>query len=184
MFRRKMKALHFVLLGLCLLTLSGCKDVYLLEDKNSIGKDQAVLLVDIQGNSAINYIQFVGVFPAINIRFPAKHNELVAIVVPVGTSGIEFSCFTYEGKPSGYIPIGYTARSFGYIPIKGIPPLNVPKPGIYFFGTLNTDTQTYSPTPNIERLPMTIKKYGELLNNLESINFSWPKEYVHSSLAQ
>lgn len=170
----KLKNVIFVFLIIGLSFLSGCKEAYLLEDKPEVGENQAILLIDIQGSSPINYVQLGGVFPAINIRFKAKHDEVVAVVVPVGIKGLEFNCFTYEGKSSGYIPIGYTATSYGYYPVRSVP-IDILKPGIYFFGTLNTDTRDFSSTPNVARLEGVRAQWRVLFNGLDPINFSWQK---------
>lgn len=162
------------LLFLGIISITGCKNAYLLEERQEIGNDQAILLIDLQGQSPINYVQLGGVFPAINLRFNAKHDEMVAIVVPVGIKGIEFNCFTYDNKPSGYIPIGYTSIPHGYISVDDVP-IDVPKAGVYFLGTLNTDTQSFSTRPNPERLLLANTKYGELLKKLKPMNFVWPQ---------
>lgn len=167
------KLIFSILLIGALCFLGGCKG-YLLDAEHGVEEGDSVILIDLQGKSAVNYVQLGGVFPAINLRFEPILDDIVAVVVPSNIKGLEFNCFAYDGRPVGHVQITqYYSKEEGYIPVKDTP-MDVMKPGIYFMGTLDTDTQEFTTSPDADRLALAKRKYKNLFKNLEPINFSWP----------
>lgn len=137
----------------------------------AVRHDAALLIVANGGSQTINYLQFVhSSLPAINARgINLPPGGIVAVPVPVGTSGLSLSNYTSSAAPAGYLPSG---ASFGYVPV-GTPPIDITSPGLYYVATIFPGQR-----PNYEVKPTTqqivrLKKERPDLVRLRPVNFSW-----------
>jgi len=133
----------------------------------------SVVLLGIQGNKTVNYLQFMSSSkfpPAFNYRGISVTNDIIALRVPTPQKNYYFGVFT-AGK-AGYITYGNMHSSYGYINAesKGI---NIDKQGIYFYGILNTDSATIDQSVNKEFLNFAKQKYKNTFKDLKPINFEW-----------
>jgi hypothetical protein len=142
-----------------------------LQAGSAIKADTAVLLVGNGGAETIGYLQFVhNSLPAINARgISLPPGGVVAVPVPVGTTGLSLSNFTTSGRPGGYLPNG---MAMGFIPVR-TPPIDVDSSGLYYVATILPDRQ-----PNFETRPTAIllaklRKERPEISNLKPVNFSW-----------
>lgn len=138
---------------------------------SAIKADTAILLVGNGGTETINYLQFVhSSLPAINaggISLPP--GGIVAVPVPVGTTGLSLSNYTTSGRPGGYLSNG---MALGYIPVR-TPPLNVDSPGLYYVATIFPGQQhNFEIKPTGTLLSQFRKERPEVLG-LKPVNFSW-----------
>ncbi len=142
-----------------------------LQAGSAIKADTAILLVGNGGTETINYLQFVhSSLPAINaggISLPP--GGIVAVPVPVGTTGLSLSNYTTSGRPGGYLSNG---MALGYIPVR-TPPLNVDSPGLYYVATIFPGQQhNFEIKPTGTLLSQFRKERPEVLG-LKPVNFSW-----------
>jgi hypothetical protein len=142
-----------------------------LQAGGAIKGDTAIALVGNGGSETIGYLQFVhNSLPAINARgISLPPGGIVAIPIPVGTTGLSLSNYTTSGRPGGYLPNGIAT---GYIPVR-TPPIDVNSPGLYYVATIFPGQQhnfEIKPTGNL--LSQFRKERPEILN-LKPINFSW-----------
>jgi hypothetical protein len=133
----------------------------------------AVVLVDISGPAAIDYLQFTHAgLPAINAKFPAQGDSIVAIPIPVGINRLTLSTITIAGRPGFYV--GSTA--VGYLPVR-TQVIDIDKPGLYFLGTLETSKLgDGSPNPRADQLQRLQQTLGDIFSGLNPINFQWPEK--------
>jgi len=138
---------------------------------DAVKNDTAVLIVANGGSQTINYLQFVhSSLPAINVRgINLLPGGILAIPVPVGTSGLSLSNYTSSTAPAGYLPSG---SSFGYIRVN-TPPIDINSPGLYYVATVLPGQQ-----PNYEIKPTgqqiaKLKKERPELARLTPVNFNW-----------
>jgi hypothetical protein len=74
-----------------------------LQLEETVPPGMAVILVGISGSASINYLQFThSSMPAINVKFDAVADDIVAIVIPVGIKQMELNTITVGGHRSGY----------------------------------------------------------------------------------
>jgi hypothetical protein len=168
-----MRKAMFSMIAVACFALVGCNTIYPepLQAGRPVKADTAILLAGNGGTDTIGYLQFVhSSLPAINargIRLPP--GEVVAVPVPVGTTGLSLSNYTTSGRPGGYLANG---TALGYIPVR-TPPIDINSPGLYYVATVFPGQQ-----PNFE-----VKPTGPLLSqlrrerpeflNLRPVNFSW-----------
>lgn len=138
---------------------------------SAVKPDAAILLVGNGGTEAIGYLQFVhSSLPAINAYgISLSSGGVVAVPVPVGTTGLSLSNYTTSGRPGSYLPNGMAQ---GYIPVR-TPPIDINSPGLYYVATILPGKQ-----PNFETKPTAIllarlRKERPEISNLKSVNFSW-----------
>ena len=120
-----------------------------LQAGSAIKSDTAIVLVGNSGSEVINYLQFVhSSLPAINASgITLAPGGIVAIPIPVGTSGLSLSNYTISRRPGGYLTNG---AAFGYIPVR-TPPIDINSPGLYYIATILPDRQ-----PNFETRPTAV----------------------------
>jgi hypothetical protein len=138
---------------------------------SAIKVDTAVLLVGNGGTETIGYLQFVhNSLPAINARgISLSPGGIVAIPVPVGTTGLSLSNYTTSGRPGGYLPNG---TALGYIPVR-TPPIDINSPGLYYVATVFPGQQhNFEVRPTGALLSQLRKERPEVLD-LKPVNFSW-----------
>ena len=142
-----------------------------LQAGSAIKSDTAIVLVGNGGSEVINYLQFVhSSLPAINASgITLAPGGIVAIPIPVGTSGLSLSNYTTSGRPGGYLTNGV---AFGYVPVRTAP-IDINSPGLYYIATILPDRQpNFEPRPTAVLLAKLRKERPEV-SNLKPINFSW-----------
>jgi hypothetical protein len=165
--------LRLVICCSTILYLTGCASMYpgTLDENPVINNDTAILLVGITGAHSVNYLQFCPESPPCkNYRFPAIHNDVIALKIPVPQSGLHMASFTLAGSAVGYTPQGV---GFGFIGVKGGPKFDVANIGIYYHGVLNTDTGEFNSMLNTEIIQKAKSKYKPMLSKLKPVNFTW-----------
>jgi hypothetical protein len=138
---------------------------------DAVKNDTAVLIVANGGNQTINYLQFVhSSLPAINAGgINLSPGGIVAVPVPIGTSGLSLSNYTSSIAPAGYLPNG---SSYGYIPV-GTPPIDINSPGLYYVATvLPGQRPNYETKPTSQQIAKLKKERPELAR-LTPVNFNW-----------
>ena len=136
-----------------------------------IKTDTALVLIGNGGSETIGYLQFVhNSLPAINARgISLPPGGVVAVTVPVGTTGLSLSNYTTSGRPGGYLPNG---MALGYIPVR-TPPIDINSPGLYYVATIFPgQRQNFEIKPTGTLLSQLRKQRPELLD-LKPVNFSW-----------
>lgn len=144
-----------------------------IQANEKIQNGMAIVLVGITGPLGVDYLQFVhSSMPAINVRFPARGNEIVAVAVPVGLKRVSLQTITIAGRPGFYLPTG---MSFGYVGVN-TPRIEIDRPGIYYVATLDTATPgKFTEAPLPEQLVRYRQDSKETIGDLEPINFRWPQ---------
>jgi hypothetical protein len=138
---------------------------------SAIKADTAVLLVGNGGTETIGYLQFVhNSLPAINAHgISLSPGGIVAIAVPVGTTGLSLSNYTTSGRPGAYLPNG---AALGYIPVR-TPPIDINSPGLYYVATIFPGQQhNFEIKPTVTLLSQLRRERPEVLD-LKPMNFSW-----------
>ena len=138
---------------------------------DGVKNDTAILIVANGGSQTINYLQFVhSSLPAINARgINLPPGGIVAVPVPVGTSGLSLSNYALSAAPSGYLSTG---ASYGYIPVR-TPPIDITSPGLYYVATVLPGQQpNYEIKPSSQQIARLKKERPELAR-LSPANFSW-----------
>jgi hypothetical protein len=142
-----------------------------LQAGSAIKSDTAIVLVGNGGSETIDYLQFVhSSLPAINARgISLPPGGVVAVPVPVGTTGLSLSSYTTSGRPGGYLTNG---MAMGYIPIH-TPSIDLNSAGLYYVATIIPGQQ-----PNFDAKPAgallsRLKKERPELLELKPMNFSW-----------
>lgn len=164
----------------CMLAVGGCGSLPKgfsmypepLRVTDVIQPDTAIILVGVSGEAEINYLQFThSSTPAINVRFTARGNALVAVSVPVGIKGLSLGTISVVQRPSGYLSNG---TPYGYVPIR-TQKIDIDKRGLYYIATLETNSPGQFQT---KAIPDQLKDFRELfretVGNLEPVNFQWP----------
>jgi hypothetical protein len=143
-----------------------------LQAGSAIDNNTAIVLVGNDGSEVINYLQFVhNSLPAINARgISLPPGGIVAIPIPVGTSGLSLSNYTTLGRPGGYLPNGMAT---GFVPVR-TPPIDINSRGLYYVATVFPAHQehNFEIKPNGTLLAKFRKERPEL-TNLKPVNFSW-----------
>jgi hypothetical protein len=164
----------------CLFTLAACGtpeaiSMYPepLKAASTVESNAAIALVGNGGNDTIDYVQFVhNSFPAINARgINLPPGGIVAIPVPVGTTGLSLNVYTTSGRPGGYLPSG---MAMGYVSVH-TPAIDINTAGLYYIATIFPERK-----PNYEvkpSPPMLTKFKAEQreISRLRPINFSWSR---------
>jgi hypothetical protein len=174
-----MKTRVLILTGL--LAIAGCAGVpenfvdypKPLTKGESVKSNSAIVLVGISGPVAVDYIQFGhSTFPAINAKFPAQGDTIVAIPIATGVKQLAIWTITLAGRPGFYIG----SMPVGYIPVK-TRAIDIDRPGIYYLATLDTSKPgASSPEPNPEQLLRLRETLGDALAGLQPVNFQWPEK--------
>jgi len=170
-----MKKLYFqLILIITILFLTGCvkTDYQIYKQNPTITNNTSIVLLGIKGEQKVNYLQFMSdkMPPALNYKFSPISNNIIALKVNTPQKNYQFGVFTTGN--AGYVTAGSLISSYGYIAVQS-KPININKKGVYFFGTLNTDTNTINQEINQTFLENAKQKYKSLLKELEPINFNW-----------
>jgi hypothetical protein len=138
---------------------------------SAIRGDSAIVLVGNGGSETINYLQFVhNSLPAINARgISLAPGGVVAIPIPIGTTGLSLSSYTTSGRPAGYLPNG---TAMGYVPVH-TPPIDVTSPGLYYVATIFPGQQHNFEIKPAGILLSQLKKERPEILSLKPMNFSW-----------
>jgi hypothetical protein len=133
--------------------------------------DTAVVLVGNGGDQTIDYLQFVhSGFPAINARgINLPPDGIVAIPVPVGTTGLQLSNYTSVGRPGTYLPNG---MSSGFVRVN-TPGIDIRSPGLYYVATIFPgQPRNFELKPAAAQL-VKLRKDRPELADLKPANFNW-----------
>lgn len=160
---------------IALLLLSGCASMYpgTLDENHALNDDTAVLLVGVSGSRAVNYLQFcTDPLPCKNYKIKPKplYNDVIALRIPVPQKRVRFASYTLYGSLAGTTPQG---MDYGYLTAKNGPEFDMNKVGVYFYGVLNTDTNSVTSTMNSAFKHRAKAKYEGLLGNLKPVGFQW-----------
>ncbi|CAA6801546.1 MAG: Unknown protein [uncultured Sulfurovum sp.] len=167
-----MKRIYILLFLGIISIMTGCaKTNYnILMPKSNLTNNSSIVLMGIKGKQKVNYLQFESwskMPPACNYR--GIYDNVVALEIDTPQSQFKMGVYTTLRGAAGY---SHTGVGYGYITVdsKGI---SISKRGIYYYGILDTDTQTID--QNIDRrfLINAKKKYKELVKDLKPINFMW-----------
>ena len=168
-----MKKLFYTLLTINIILLSGCAniDYETLTPYSPIKNNTSVVLIGTKGKQTVNYLQFESwskMPPACNYRF-YENDNIIALKIDTPQNEFSLGVYTTVDTTAGYT---HTGVGYGYIPVesKGI---NIKEKGIYYYGILDTDTQTIDQSIDKSFLAKAKKKYKKLINNLKPINFKW-----------
>jgi hypothetical protein len=137
----------------------------------AVKEDTAILLVGNGGSETINYLQFVhSSLPAINARgISLAPNDIVAIPVSVGTTGLYLSNYTTSRRPGSYLPNG---TAMGFVPVN-TPNIDITSPGLYYVATVFPGQERgFDVKPTGVQL-LKLRKERPELAGLKPVNFGW-----------
>jgi hypothetical protein len=142
-----------------------------LQAGSTIKSDTAIVLVGNGGSEVINYLQFVhNSLPAINARgISLPPGGIVAIPVPIGTTGLSLSNYTTSGRPGGYLANGV---ALGYVPVR-TPPIDINSPGLYYAATIFPGQQHNFEIKPPGSLLTKLRKERPEISDLKPVNFTW-----------
>jgi len=159
-----------ILLAACAALNSGCATMYppVLNDDSVLSEDSAVILMAVEGQAALNYVQICSAnISCSNFYFPETTNDVIAFSMKVPVNGMNIASYTVAGRGAGYIG----SSPFGYRTVNA-EDVAITDTGVFFYGTLNTDTGAFDQNVDNGKLSFAYQKYANLLSGKTAINFT------------
>ena len=139
----------YILIGV-ILVMTGCAkiDYNVLRPNSSLKHNSSIVLIGTKGKYKVNYLQFESwskMPPACNYRGIYDDDNVIALEIDTPQDEFRLGVYTAVGRVAGYT---HTGSAYGYISVVS-EGLNINQKGIYFYGILDTDTQSVN--QNIDR---------------------------------
>ena len=141
-----------------------------LSDASILPEKNTIVILGVEGQAPLKYLQFCSdSLTCSNFRFEAISNDVIALAVKVPVKNMNINSYTVSKKATGYIG----SAAFGFRSVDD-DEVSINKVGVFYYGTLNTDTSAFDPTIDYQKVSLAYEKYPNLLTGKSPINFNAP----------
>lgn len=181
--------LAIFILGACVVSVDQWPPEHALESlssKSYVDDNTVIVLIGVKGSEHVNYLSFgggvkppgEGVNSVYQFKVDAMKNDVLAFPIEVSKEKVYLYVYTTQEDPPKYAGYPYGFRRGPEKPM-----IDVSRPGIYYYATIDTDvaveTRKYNEVgfnfnPDPAFLAKARAKYGHLLQGKQPVNFVWP----------